>query len=127
MEAAQGELGAPAFDQPTGGSPNGVLLAGVENAVYIFPPAEGSGEAYNVVHVVSTGVSSTPADDYDPTQIDPSQLPSLGRYLLREQAIADGIEVSPRFGVWNYASQNVVPTSEAETGEQVVLPGADSR
>lgn len=126
MDAAQGELGAPALDQPTGGSPNGVLLAGVDNAVYIFPPAEGSGEAYNVVHVLSTGVSSTPAEDYDPTQIEPSQLPSLGRYLLRAQAVEEGIEISPRFGVWNYASQTVVPASEAEVGEQVVLP-ADSR
>ncbi len=127
MDAAQGELGAPALEQPTGGSPNGVLLAGVDNAVYIFPPAEGSGEAYNVVHVLSTDVSSTPADDFDPTQIEATQLPSLGRYLLRAQAVEDHIEISPRFGVWNYATQTVVPTTEAEVGEQVVLPAADNR
>lgn len=126
MEGAAGELGPPQLNQQTGGSAIGVILSGPAHVVYLFPPvADSQSTAYEVVHVDSTEVTDTRADDYDPSRIDPNQLPSLGRNLLRTQAIESDIEISPRFGEWNYASMTVVPKSEADAGRQMFLPGDD--
>ncbi len=128
MRALAEEEGTEAMiDRDTGASPDGVYLSAPENAVFVLPAGQGAqgGGGYQVVHVLSTETADTVSPDLDLSQIDSSQLPSLGRYVLRPHVIEAGIRISPRYGVWNDATLTVVPKSEAQVSGYVLLPGAD--
>lgn len=123
MEAAGTEAGPAQLDQETGPTGNGVFLAAPDHTVFVLPAGQGDqGGGYQVVHVISTEVSARKPADFDPGQVDPNQLPAIGKFLLRTPAIESDIEISPRFGVWNDALLNVVPKNEADVSGYAVLP-----
>jgi hypothetical protein len=115
------------IDEDTGASGNGVFLAAPKNSVFVLPPSQGDtgGSGYQVLHVLSTKTSATTSPDVDLSQIPAEQLPTVGRWVLRPHIINSGIEVSPRYGVWNDATIAVVPKNEAEVSGYLVLPKSD--
>ena len=124
MRTAAAKTGSePQVNQDTGQTPDGVYLSAPDNSVFVLPAGQGDqgGGGYQVVHVLSTEVAST-ASDIDPSQVDSSQLPVLGRFVLRPYVVENGIRISPRYGVWNDATLNVVPKAEADVSGYVVLP-----
>jgi len=113
------------LNQDTGPTGNGVFLAAPKNAVFVLPAGggeQGGSGGFQVVHVLSTKMLSSTSPEFDASQIDPSQLPAIGKFVLRPRAIESEIVISPRFGVWNDANLNVVPKGEAEVSGYLVLP-----
>jgi hypothetical protein len=117
----------PQVGQDTGATPDGVYLSAPDNSVFVLPAGQGEqgGGGFQVVHVLSTETASTTSSEIDMSQIDASQLPALGRFVLRPVIIESGIKISPRYGVWNDATLNVVPKAEADVSGFVVLPKTD--
>lgn len=117
----------PQVNQDTGPTPDGVYLAAPDNSVFVLPAGQGAegGGGFQVVHVLSTETAATISPDVDMSQIDASQLPTLGKFALRPFVIDSGIEISPRYGVWNDATLTVVPKAEADVSGFVVLPKSD--
>jgi hypothetical protein len=128
MRAVAAKTGSePQVNQDTGATPDGVYLAAPDNSVFVLPAGQGdtSGGGYQVVHVLSTETAATTSPDIDLSQIDASQLPALGRFVLRPYVIESGIKISPRYGAWNDATLTVVPKAEADVSGFVVLPKSD--
>lgn len=127
MRAAAEKTGTPPQTNMDAAPADALYLAAPKNAVFVLPAGQGEqgGGGFQVVHMVATGVSSSVSPDADLSQIDPSQLPTLGRFLLRPVAIETGIEISPRYGVWNAATLDVVPKSEADVAGFLLLPKPD--
>lgn len=117
----------PQVNQDTGPTPDGVYLAAPDNSVFVLPAGQGEtgGGGFQVVHVLSTETAATTSPDVDLSQVDASQLPTLGKFVLRPFVIESGIEISPRYGVWNDATLTVVPKAEADVSGFVVLPKSD--
>ena len=82
-----------------------MFLAAPDNAVFVLPAGQGEqgGSGFQIVHVLSTETAASTSPEFDGSQIDPAQLPAIGKYVLRPRAIESRIEISPRFGVWNDA------------------------
>jgi len=125
MRAASETPDQVQLNQDTGPTGNGVFLAAPDNSVFVLPA--GSGEqggsgGFQIVHVLSTKTAASTSPEFDSSQIDPAQLPAIGKFVLRPRAIESKIEISPRFGVWNDANLTVVPKGEAEVAGFVVLP-----
>ena len=110
----------------TGANDSGVLLYAPKNSVFVLPSGQGAtgGGGFQVLHVVSTKQSSTVDPAADLSQIQPQQLPTIGRYALRRYAIESNVQISPRYGVWNAAMLTVVPKAEADVSGFLVLPGS---
>ncbi len=127
MRAASESPDQLQLNQDTGPTGNGVFLAAPDNAVFVLPAGQGEqgGSGFQIVHVLSTETAASTSPEFDGSQIDPAQLPAIGKYVLRPRAIESRIEISPRFGVWNDATLTVVPKSEAEVAGFVVLPKTD--
>ncbi|HEX6352178.1 hypothetical protein [Actinophytocola sp.] len=125
MRAAAAKTGSePQVNQDTGQTPDGVYLSAPDNSVFVLPAGQGAegGGGYQVVHVLSTEVASTTSPDVDLSQLDSSQLPTLGRFVLRPYVIENNIKISPRYGVWNDSTLNVVPKAESDVSGFLVLP-----
>ncbi len=117
----------PQLGLETGPSPLGMRLLAPKDSVMMLyeAPTEQSGGGYVVVQIVSTDVASSPSPDFNPAQVDSSQLPEVGKYMLRERVLAGDIRISPRYGVWNAADMKVVPKSEADVAGFVLVPESD--
>jgi hypothetical protein len=117
----------PQLGLETGPSPLGMRLLAPKDSVmmlYEAPTAQSAG-GYVVVQVVSTDIADSPAPDFNPADIDPSQLPGVGKFMLRERVLDGNIRISPRYGVWNAADMKVVPKSEADVAGFVLVPKSD--
>lgn len=128
MRAAAKASGAePTLGQDTGPNTDGLYLASPDNSVFVLPPSQGDtgGGGYGVVHVISMKRSSSVSPDLDTSQIDPSQLPTYGRFALRPYIMDTSIKVSPRYGVWNDFSLSVVPKAEANVSGYVLRAKTD--
>jgi hypothetical protein len=128
MRAAAAKDGSePQVNQDTGPTPDGVYLSAPDNSIFVLPAGQGAtgGGGYQIVHVLSTETAATLSPDVDLSQVDASQLPALGKFVLRPFVIDSGIEISPRYGVWNDATLTVVPKAEADVAGFVVLPKSD--
>jgi hypothetical protein len=125
MTDASGEAAPPQLDSNTGPTPDGVYLTAPEGSVFVLPAGQGAqGGGFQVVHVLSREVSETQDPSYDPSSVDPAQLPALGQFALREEAMNADIEVSPRYGVWNDVTLAVVSKLEADVSGMVLTPGS---
>jgi hypothetical protein len=128
MRAAAKKSGSePTLDGETGPNTDGLYLASPDNSVFVLPPSQGDtgGGGYGVVHIISMTRSSSVSPDLDTSQIDPSQLPTYGRYALRPYIMDSGIKISPRYGVWNDFTLTVVPKAEAEVSGFVLRAKTD--
>jgi hypothetical protein len=125
-ESATGDL-EPQLDQDTGPSTLGLRLMVPDNTVMVLyePPNGQSAGGYVVVQVTSTETSTSVSPEFQSGQVDPSQLPQAGRYVLRERLLDQGIRISPRYGVWDSTEMKVVPKSEAEVSGLLFLPKSD--
>ena len=106
---------------------DGVYLSAPKNSVFVLPSSQGAtgGGGFQIVQVLSTKTLSSVPSDVDLSQITEDQLPTIGRFVLRPHVIESGIQISPRYGVWNDLTLTVVPKSEAEVSGYVVLPKSD--
>ena len=117
-----GQVSDPAQPNQATGA-DAFLLSAPDNSVLVLPAGQGEqgGGGFQVVQVLSHEVSDTPQQAGD---IDPSQLPTLGRFLLRSYAFDGELTLNPRYGVWNALMMNVVPKAEAEVSGMVLTPGS---
>jgi SurA-like protein len=113
-------------DADTGANDSGVLLFAPKNTVFVLPSGQGAqgGGGFQVLHVLSTKTTASVDPGADLSQIQPQQLPTIGRYALRRYAIENGVKISPRYGVWNAPMLTVVAKAEADVSGFLVLPGA---
>lgn len=127
MRAASSEDLPPQLDQETGPGLLALQLQVPDNSVLVVnePGTSESAGGYFVVQVMSTEVASSPSSDADLSQIDPNQLPTYGRYLLRQTLLDMGVRVSPRYGEWNTAEMRVPPKDEATVAGLLLLPKSD--
>ncbi|TDV45447.1 hypothetical protein [Actinophytocola oryzae] len=128
MRAAAAKAGAePQINQDTGQTPDGVYLSAPDNSVFVLPASQGAsgGSGFQVVQVLSTKTAATMSPDIDLSQVDGSQLPALGRYVLRPYVMGQDLRISPRYGVWNDVTLTVVPKNEADVSGFVVRPTSD--
>jgi hypothetical protein len=129
MRAATKKAGAEAqmvANQETGPTSNGVLLSSPDHSVFVIPAGQGEtgGGGFQVVQVLSTETAATTSPDADLSQVDPSQLPELGKSVLRPYIMDTTIEISPRYGVWNNLTFAVTPKSEADVSGYVLAPNS---
>jgi hypothetical protein len=124
--SASGDL-KPQLDQDTGPSALGLRLLVPDNTVMVLyePATEQSAGGYVVVQVTSTTTSPSVSPEFQSDQVDPSQLPQAGKYVLRQRVLDQGIKVSPRYGVWDSTEMKTVPKSEAEVSGLLFLPKSD--
>lgn len=125
MRAVASKSGSEAqINKDTGPTPDGVYLAAPDNSVFVLPANQGATGAggFSVIQVLSTKTSPTVSPDADLSQIDSSQLPVLGLFVLRPSFMSSDIKVSPRYGVWNDLTLKVVPKAEADVSGFVVPP-----
>jgi hypothetical protein len=124
--SASGDL-KPQLDQDTGPSTLGLRLLVPDNTVMVLyePATDQSAGGYVVVQVTSTTTSPSVSPEFQSDQVDPSQLPQAGKYVLRQRLLDQGIKVSPRYGVWDSTEMKTVPKSEAEVSGLLFLPKPD--
>jgi len=122
--AAKKTQSEPTLNKDTGPNGDGVYLSAPDNSVFVLPAGQGDtgGGGFSVVHVLSTKTAATVSPDVDLSQIDSSQLPALGSFVLRPTLMENNIRISPRYGVWNDLTMKVVPKAEAEVSGFVVPP-----
>ena len=77
------------------------------------------GGGYQVIYVRSVELAPT-ADETDLSQVQPQQLLYLGRLLMRPLADELGVNVSPRYGVWDPMAMQVVPQNEAAAAGELL-------
>ncbi|MFC4854042.1 hypothetical protein [Actinophytocola glycyrrhizae] len=124
MRAASAEDLPPQLNSATGPGPLALQLMVPDDSVLLInqPATAQSAGSFFVVQVLSKDIASSASPEFDPSQVDPSQLPQYGKYLLREQAIDKNIRVSPRYGEWNLAEMKVLPKAEADVAGLLLLP-----
>lgn len=129
MTEAGGETASPQLETPSGPTVDAVYLTAPEGSVFVLPSGQGDQGAggFQVVHVLEREVSSQVDPNYDPASIRPEQMPLLGVYALREEAMTADLQVSPRYGVWNDAMVKVVPKLEADVSGKVLLPAGSDK
>lgn len=127
MRSASSEELPPQLNSATGPGPLALqLLVPDDSVLLINQPATGqSAGGFFVVQVLSSEVASSPSPDTDLSQMDPNELPTYGKYLLRERLTDRTLRVSPRYGEWNLAELKVLPKSEADIAGLLLLPEAD--
>jgi SurA-like protein len=118
-----GQVSDPAQPNQSVGA-EAFLLAAPNNSVLVLPAGQGEqgGGGFQVVQVLSHEVSDKPQQGGQ--DVDPSQMPTLGRFLLRPYALDGELTLNPRYGVWNALMMNVVPKAEAEVSGLVLTPGS---
>lgn len=127
MRSASSEELPPQLNSATGPGPLALqLLVPDDSVLLINQPATGqSAGGFFVVQVLSSEVASSPSPDTDLSKMDPNELPTYGKYLLRERLTDRTLRVSPRYGEWNLAELKVLPKSEADIAGLLLLPEAD--
>jgi hypothetical protein len=127
MRSASTEELPPQLNSDTGPGPLALQLMVPDDSVLLInQPATGqSAGGFFVVQVLSKKVEATASPELDPSQLDPSELPQYGKYLLREHVLDKNLRVSPRYGEWNLAELKVLPKSEAGVAGLLLLPEAD--
>lgn len=128
MRASASKDLPPQLDSETGPGLLALQLQVPDNSVLVVnePGTSESAGGYFVVQVLSTEASSTTSSDADLSQIDPNQLPTYGKYLLRNSLLdMGGVRVSPRYGEWNTAEMRVPPKPEAGVAGLLLLPKTD--
>jgi hypothetical protein len=127
MRSASAQDMPPQLNSETGPGQLALQLMVPDNSVLLInqPATDQSAGGFFVVQVLSTEVSSSPSPEADPSQVDTSQLPQFGKYLLRQRLIEQDIRLSPRYGEWNTAEMKVLPKSEAEVAGLLLLPKTD--
>ncbi len=127
MRSASSEELPPQLNSNTGPGPLALQLLVPDNSVLLInEPATGqSPGGFFVVQVLSSEIAPSPSPEADPSQMDPNQLPTYGKYLLRDELAAKDVRVSPRYGVWNLAEMKVLPKSEASVAGLLLMPETD--
>jgi hypothetical protein len=128
MRAASSKDLPPQLGSETGPGPLALQLQVPDKSVLLVnePGTSESAGGYFVVQVLSTEIASTPSSDADQSQVDPNQLPTYGKYLLRQTLLdMGGVRVSPRYGEWNTAEMRVPPKAEASVAGLLLLPKTD--
>lgn len=129
MTEAGGETASPQLETPSGPTVDAVYLTAPEGSVFVLPSGQGDqgGGGFQVVHVIEREVSDQIDPNFDPSSIQPEQMPTLGMFALREEAMTADLQVSPRYGVWNDAMVKVVPKLEADVSGKVLLPAGTEK
>lgn len=114
LQAARNETITPALAPDIAGS---VLFGAPLNSVIAFQPnPENAGWVVAVIRKRET--DAAPAPDAEPA--DARLATTLGPRMLQATSQQVGVEISPRYGVWDLAGMEVAP-SEGET-KGVVIP-----
>lgn len=93
------------------------------NSVLVLSANQGQqGGGYRVVYVRSSMVSVS-AQPADTSQLQDSDIVTIGQYLLRPLAAELGVKISPRYGTWDPTVMQVVPATEASAAGEL-LPAA---
>lgn len=124
MTEAGGDTAEPRLEQESGPTVDAVYLSAPVGSVFVLPAGQGEqgGGGFQVVQLLDREVSSQLDPGFDPSSIQPQQLPTLGAFALRAAAMTADMEISPRYGVWNDAMVKVVPKLEADASGTVLLP-----
>lgn len=119
----------PQLDQESGPTVDAVYLSAPLGSVFVLPSGQGEqgGGGFQVVQLLDREVSDQIDPGFDPSAIQPEQLPMLGMFALRETAMNADMEISPRYGVWNDAMVKVVPKSEATVSGSVLVPADQAK
>ena len=127
MRSASSEELPPQLNSNTGPGPLALQLLVPDDSVLLInePATAQSPGGFFVVQVLSSEVASSPSPESDPSQMDPNQLPTYGKYLLRDELAGKDVRVSPRYGEWNLAEMKVLPKSEAGVAGLLLLPETD--
>lgn len=111
------ELGANSLDA--------LFFSVPENSVMLINANRGEQPVgYQVLHVTSRDVADKADPSVDAGQLDPAQLQQVGPFLTRLIALERGVTVNPRYGGWNNALLTLVPKSEADVADQLLVPGS---
>lgn len=124
MTEAGGATAEPRLEQESGPTVDAVYLTAPVGSVFVLPAGQGDqgSGGFQVVQLLDRQVSGQLDPGFDPSSIQPQQLPSLGVFALREAAMDADMDLSPRYGVWNDAMVKVVPKLEADASGSVLLP-----
>ena len=124
MRSASSKELPPQLNSNTGPGPLALQLLVPDNSVLLInePATSQSPGGFFVVHVLSSEIASSPSPESDPSQMDPNQLPTYGKYLLRDELADKDVRVSPRYGEWNLAEMKVLPKSEAGVAGLLLMP-----
>jgi hypothetical protein len=127
MRSASSEALPPQLDSDTGPGPLALQLLLPKGSVLLInqPATAQSAGGFFVVQVLSSEVASSPSPDADLSQVDPNELPTYGKYLLRKRLEGRTLRVSPRYGEWNLADMKVLPKAEADVAGLLLLPKTD--
>ncbi|MDQ3790621.1 MAG: hypothetical protein M3422_25725, partial [Actinomycetota bacterium] len=127
MRSASSEELPPQLNSNTGPGPLALQLLVPDNSVLLInePATSQSPGGFFVVQVLSSEIASSPSPESDPSQMDPNQLPTYGKYLLRDELADKDVRVSPRYGEWNLAEMKVLPKSEAGVAGLLLMPETD--
>ncbi len=127
MRSASSEELPPQLNSNTGPGPLALQLLVPDDSVLLInePATAQSPGGFFVVQVLSSEVASSPSPESDPSQMDPNQLPTYGKYLLRDELAGKDVRVSPRYGEWNLAEMKVLPKSEAGVAGLLLMPETD--
>ncbi|MBC6450290.1 SurA N-terminal domain-containing protein [Actinokineospora xionganensis] len=114
LQAARGETITPSLAPDIAGS---VLFGAPLNSVIAFQPnPQNAGWVVAVIRKRET--NATPGPDDKPA--DARLATTLGPRMLQDTSQRVGVEISPRYGVWDLAGMEIAP-SEGET-KGVVIP-----
>jgi hypothetical protein len=118
----------PQLDVSTGPSLDALQFLLPDDSVVLVnqPATDQSAGGFVVLQVLDSRLTDDPSPETDLSQVDPNQLPSLGKYLLREHAAGKDLRVSPRYGAWNVAEMKVLPKSEASVAGLLLMPETDT-
>ncbi|GAB1515428.1 hypothetical protein JCM33774_74710 [Actinophytocola sp. KF-1] len=127
MRSASSEELPPQLNSNTGPGPLALQLLVPDDSVLLInePATAQSPGGFFVVQVLSSEVASSASPESDPSQMDPNQLPTYGKYLLRDELAGKDVRVSPRYGEWNLAEMKVMPKSEAGVAGLLLMPETD--
>lgn len=112
LMAQQNQISQQA-QQSGGGAPSETVLpvfAAQPNSVLAFPIAQGQWEVL-VVHSADTNATPSEQEKEAISQANPDDLTTAGTYLLSAFAHQVSVKVSPRYGVWDPISLQVVSTA----------------
>lgn len=129
MTDAAAGTAEPQLEQESGPTVDAVYLSAPVGSVFVLPAGQGQqgGGGFQVVHLLDREVASQLDPGFDPSSIQPAQLPTLGMFALRESAMNADLQISPRYGVWNDAMVKVVPKLEADVSGTVLVPSDQAK
>lgn len=110
-------------EQQNGQAPtenDGPIFGTPVNTVVAFQPDPSQGSAWIVALIKSRDESgTTPAGGSPASSADLSTLEQIGVSLLQPDASQAGIRISPRYGVWNQSSMQVVAANDQNAGVEI--------